>query len=182
MLHRKRAVDAKKLRNYVMILLLALLVVSLLGCVEEGDEGSSVVEDLGEPIDKTIGYVGKDGFGIPDVDEKLTGEGSLYALVVNETEAQSSGTDLKQYAKFAELTCLDENGNKIMKYQINDEFVDLSGDEIKQLKAHSLQEDQIMPLIEDLGGGKYDCPMLKESTLRGGYVYDFSIFPYGKTK
>jgi hypothetical protein len=81
-----------------------------------------------------------------------------------------------------ELTCLDENGNKIMKYQINDEFVDLSGDEIKQLKAHSLQEDQIMPLIEDLGGGKYDCPMLKESTLRGGYVYDFSIFPYGKTK
>jgi hypothetical protein len=106
MLHRKRAVDAKKLRNYVMILLLALLVVSLLGCVEEGDEGSSVVEDLGEPIDKTIGYVGKDGFGIPDVDEKLTGEGSLYALVVNETEAQSSGTDLKQYAKFAELTDL----------------------------------------------------------------------------
>jgi len=63
MLHRSCAVDAKKLRNYVMILLLALLVVSLSGCVEDdagGDEGL----DLGEPVDVVTNYVGTEGFGL----------------------------------------------------------------------------------------------------------------------
>jgi hypothetical protein len=43
MVHRERAVDAKKLRNYVVILLLALLVVSLSGCVEKSKEAQDKV-------------------------------------------------------------------------------------------------------------------------------------------
>lgn len=173
MIHRKRAVDAKKLRKYAVILLLALLVVALSGCVEEGDKGSSVVEDLGEPIDEVTNYVGTEGFGIEgDVQEKLEGEGSLYALVKEETGEESSGPEIQHLAKFAELTYLDENGNEIEKYQINGKPVDLSGDEVEQLKTHSVEKDLIIPLLKDLGGGKYDCQALVQSTEACGWEYD----------
>jgi hypothetical protein len=175
----KCAVTSKKLKRYVVILLLALLVVSLSGCVEDdagGDEGL----DLGEPVDVVTNYVGTEGFGIEgDVQDELEGEGSLYALVTEETEEESAGTALKQYAKFAEVTYLDENGNEIIKHAINDEFVDLSGDEIEQLKAHSVQEDQIIPLIENLGNGKYDLSRLIESTGACGWEYD-DLYQYEK--
>jgi hypothetical protein len=168
----KCAVNTKKLKRYGVLILLIFLVVALSGCVED-DAGEDEGLDLGEPVDVVTNYVGTEGFGIEgDVQDKLEGEGSLYTIVKEETEDQSSGSEIGHFAKFAEVTYLDKSGNEVIKYTINDEFVDLSDDEIKQLKAHSVDEDQITPLIKILPDGTYDCSELDRLTeLSGWYPY-----------
>ena len=146
------------------------------GCVEEDEDNKkSNIPDGYELMDEAINYIDEKALEIENVKEKLGGEGSIYALAEKETGAKAPSPDFTRYAKVVTQTYYHPNGSKIIMHNINgkqydDKFIKEQG---INLEESCLSEDQILPMMEIMDGGRIDCSKLEKSTKNLGlkYVY-----------
>ena len=182
---RRKTLDNKNLKLYSTVFLAVFIIATFSGCTEEveADTPSIDLEDLGEPIDKTVGYVGKDGFGIPDIDEQLKGEGSLYALVKKETGAKARDIEIKPHREVVITTYMGKDNEEFRTLTVDDQYIGMISEEQSEiLKPYLTPEKDLLPLIKDRGGGKYDLSALVESTNANFWEQHYSEDTFPLTK
>ena len=89
------------------------------GCTDKDDDGD-IVDDVAAPMDKVIGYVGTEGFGIHNVEEELYEKG-LFVMVEDE---QSGNPVMASVAAVATSTYFDKDGNEITTLKIGHHEID----------------------------------------------------------
>ncbi len=90
------------------------------GCTEEDNDDGDIVDDVAAPMDKVIGYVGTEGFGIHNVEEELYEKG-LFVMVEDE---QSGNPAMNPVAAVATSTYFDENGDEITILKVGHHEID----------------------------------------------------------
>jgi hypothetical protein len=168
----------------ILVVITALTLFS--GCIEEDEDNKKpIIPDGYEIGDEVINYIDEKTLGMKSVVEQIGGEGSIYALAEEETDAKGPSPDFTRYAKVVTQTYYHPNGSKIIMHNIkgkqyDDEFIKKQGINLEEI---CLSEDQIHPLMEIMDGGRINCSKLEKSTKNLGleYVYD-NIIKKSKAK
>ena len=92
------------------------------GCTDKDDHNTvdgNITDDIAEPMDKLIGYIGTDWFGV-NVTEELY-EKNLLAI---EQDEKSGAPLITPVAAVAMATYLDEDGNEITELKVGNHKID----------------------------------------------------------